>query len=357
MKILYIIYSLEVGGGVENVVNNFFSILNDNGIGCDFVLLSNKIGPKKLDAEKRGSKITKIDDFYEDIIKGNYNLYKILKHKRKLDYDAIHINLTCGSDILMVLAAYLAGYRNIITHAHTNRGHKIAFYIVKLIAYLLTKKQLACSKEAANLYYFSSKKNVIIPNFFDIEKFVYNKEKRERIRELYKLENKKVIGMVGRLEKIKNHKFGLEVMKRVSEYDQDVVMLIIGEGKLKEDIVKISKENDLDKKVIFINNTENITDMYNALDILLFPSLSEGLGLVLVEAQYTGLKCIASSNIPKITEISKNVDYLDIDKEDSVEKWAKKVLEFDNLNNRYNNITKDTFDRKKYIEDVINLYK
>ncbi|GKZ04398.1 glycosyl transferase [Paraclostridium bifermentans] len=323
MKILNIVYSLEPRGGVEVIISNLFYLLKEKNIDCNYILLSDIYEGNGKSIEESGSEITKIKEYYKHRFKGKYKLYKILK--QNLKYDAIHINLTCGSDILIVIISYIAGFRNITTHAHTNRGNRYLFLIVKSILYLLASNQVACSQQALDCFYFKKgKKNTILPNFFDVNRFKYNKNIREKIRRHYNIENKKVLGMVGRLENIKNHDFTLKVLKEVVKYESDIVLLIIGEGSLKEKLKSTMIEYGLQDNVIFLGNITTIECMYNAMDILLLPSISEGLGLVLVEAQYSGLKCIASNRVSRETNISKNIEYLEIENEKDIEKWAKK---------------------------------
>lgn len=355
MKVLNIVYSLELRGGVEVVNSNLFYILKRNGIDTNYILLSDIYEENSKKIESYGSKITKLKDYYQKKLKGNYKLYKILQ--KNLNHDAIHINLTCGSDILIVITSYLAGFRNIITHAHTNRGNKYAFLIVKTILYLLTSKQVACSKSASECFYFNKvKKNVIIPNFFDVDRFRYNKNIRENIRRKYNIENKKVIGMVGRLEHVKNHEFTLKVLKEVVKYESNIILLVIGEGSLKEKLKKLTKDYNLENNIIFLGNIIRVEEMYSAMDILLFPSISEGLGLVLVEAQYSGLKCIASDKVPKETKISSNVKYLDINEGKAVNKWAKEILKINNLYKRDVEITNKMFDYNYYSDNIKKIY-
>ena len=127
------------------------------------------------------------------------------------------------------------------------------------------------------------------------------------------IENKYVVGHVGRFNEQKNHRFLIDVFSKMISIREDAVLLLVGEGALKSDIQRSVKEKGISDKVIFTGQRSDANNLMQAMDIFAFPSLFEGLGMVLVEAQVAGLKVIASDSLPKEAQISKNIKFIESD--------------------------------------------
>ena len=170
------------------------------------------------------------------------------------------------------------------------------------------------------------KKGFIINNAFEQEKFSFNADKRKEIRTSLGIDEKTVIGHVGNMTPPKNHMFLLDVFCEYLKYNSDSVLLLVGTGYLKKEIIKKSNELGFGDRVIMIGLVDNVQDYLSAMDFFVFPSRFEGLGIAFVEAQINGLKCIVSKNVPQEANINgKNNAFLSIKRSPKI--WAKKLDE------------------------------
>ena len=144
------------------------------------------------------------------------------------------------------------------------------------------------------------------------------------------LDNKFVIGHVGSFTYPKNHKFILDIFNKIQKENENSILLLIGDGELKNKIIKKIKKLGLEEKVILTGNIVNVNDYMSIMDVFLFPSFNEGLGMVIIEAQVNGLKCFVSENLPKEIELHNNLINR-ISLKQSSKEWAKIIMD----NKRY----------------------
>ena len=147
------------------------------------------------------------------------------------------------------------------------------------------------------------------------------------MREELGIEGKKVIGHVGRFNPQKNHEFLIDIFNEVYKKDNNTVLLLVGDGYLKEKIEDKVKKLGLEDSVRFLGVREDIPELLQAMDLFLFPSLFEGLPVVLVEAQAAGLKCVTSTGVTKETDITNSLEFYDLN--ETPEKWAEKIINLD----------------------------
>lgn len=113
-----------------------------------------------------------------------------------------------------------------------------------------------------------------------------------------------VVGHVGRLHEQKNHSFLLEIAVEIIKREPRMHLLLVGEGPLRSMLEEKVIEMDLSKQTLLIGSRSDVSRlMRGAIDVFLFPSLHEGLGLVLIEAQASGLSCVLSDVVPKEADV------------------------------------------------------
>lgn len=187
----------------------------------------------------------------------------------------------------------------------------------------------ACSKEAGVWLFgkkiLKSENYFILKNAVDSEKFDFSNETRIEYRKKLSLLDNFVIGHVGRFHPQKNHEFLIEVFYEAYKLNPSTRLMLVGDGPLKEYIKdKADKLGVLDK-ILFIGSTPHVAELMQAMDAFVFPSLYEGLGIVIIEAQATGLMCIAADTIPSDTDISGKIRFLPLNNSSS--HWAKQVID------------------------------
>lgn len=322
-------------GGQSTIVLNFGMMVDNKKVIFDYYV--DKISDEKYIEiiEKKGGKIF-VSKFSKKKlflirIKKFFEINKIIKN-----YEIIHINTdNAFSPFVIGILGKINGVKKIIIHSHstgTNRkkGKALLQNILKLFLPLIGNKFLSCSKQAAEWLYPQKYQNKvkIINNGINTEKYKFNLEKRNYLRKGMSLENKFILGHVGRFSYPKNHEFLIEIFNEIQKVEKESVLLLIGNGELEQKIKKQVKKLKLEDKVIFLGTTDKVEDYLQIMDVFVFPSRFEGLGLVAIEAQATALKVIASDRIPLEAKLSDYLEYVPLNK--SSKEWAEKILEYKN---------------------------
>ena len=187
---------------------------------------------------------------------------------------------------------------------------------------------MGCSKQA-NIWLFGKKiansnKCFILNNGIEVEQFSFDENIRKEYRDKLNVKDDEIlIGHVGRFSPEKNHKFILKCFSEIYSINSKYKLILIGEGKEKEKLLRKYSNKPFMRNVIFTGIVKNVNDYMQAMDIFILPSVFEGLGMVLIEAQASGLPCIASLGIPNEVNISKNVKFCKLKKE----KWIKIIMD------------------------------
>ncbi|MFA0322568.1 glycosyltransferase, partial [Vibrio sp. 10N.222.55.A3] len=187
----------------------------------------------------------------------------------------------------------------------------------------LVTERFACSKLAGDWMFNDSFK--VINNAIDVNKFKFNLQDREQIRKEFGIHGKFVIGHIGRFVEQKNHEFLVNIFHEVAKLDNDAVLLLIGEGPLQSKIRSKVEIEGLSEKIIFADSRKDIPNLLSAMDVMVLPSNFEGLGIVLVEAQASGIKAITSKDVvPLEAKTTDLLEYLPLGA--PVQLWADKIL-------------------------------
>ena len=133
-----------------------------------------------------------------------------------------------------------------------------------------------------------------------------------------------VIGHIGRFDRQKNHERLLKIFLSVFTLDKNARLLLVGDGALLDSVKILAQEMQIEHAVIFAGEQENVSIWYQAMDVLVMPSRFEGVPLVSIEAQASGLPCVFSKAIPQSAGFGANVRFLDLEQSD--EDWRKAIL-------------------------------
>ena len=163
-----------------------------------------------------------------------------------------------------------------------------------------------------------------------------------------------VIGNVGRLHEQKNHELILKVFRKVKEVISDSKLILIGSGELEQTIRNRIEEYGLAADVLMLSNRDDIPELMAAMDVFLFPSLWEGFGNVLIEAQCMGLPCVISQVIPNDVIISNGVRVCDLDS--SIDEWSKQVIECKDILVKTDEVIKKEFDIRNSVRKLESIY-
>lgn len=319
-----------VGGGVEAVVMNYYRNIDKKKIQFDFIFDDDSNDIPYDEIEKLGGKVILIPP-YQKVFKYHKELKRVLMSG---NYKIVHSHINTLS-VFSLFAAKKAGVPVRIAHSHSTTNKKEwKKNLLKLVLRPLSKKYathyFACS-DLAGRWQFGNKEydkgNIyVLNNAIDLDKFKYDKELRNKKRKELKLkEDALVIGHIGRFVPVKNHEFIIDVFNEVHKENKNAVLLLVGQGPLMDEIKEKVKELKLTKNVKFLGQRSDVNELYQAFDLFLFPSLYEGLGMVAIEAQTSGLQCIASTEVPSIAKVTDNLEFLELD--DTIEMWKNVILE------------------------------
>ena len=337
IRILHIIGGLNLGGA-ENFLMNVYRNIDRTKIQFDFLV--NRGGAFEDEIKELGGKI-----FYIPALqKAGPIIYKKKLHEFFRDhkeYVIVHSHLNQVSGVILEVAKK-EKIPVRIAHSH-NSSNSSNNPIERLYKnYLNTKINknattfFACSELAAEwLFKEKASEAIIIKNAIEIERFEFNEEKRKIIRKELNIDkNDIVIGHVGRFNKQKNHKFLIELFYEYQKKVQNSKLLLVGDGVLRKEIEEQIFRLKLNDKVILVGNHKNVEDYYNAMDLFVFPSLYEGLGMVLIEAQINGLRCLTTKDfVPNSANVTGEVKYIDLK---NINEW---ILNLENINRlRYKKI-------------------
>ena len=327
LNILYVNGGLMDRGGISSVMMNYYLHFTDKKIKIDFVGHGYGNGERDKEIIKNGDKVFNIPPKSKNIFLNYIKLKKIMKSGK---YDIVHSHADSGNAYILKIAKK-CGIPIRISHSH-NTNYTINNKI-RILWNEIQKKEIkkyatdlwACSSEAARWLYGSKEKNVkIIHNAIETKKFCFSQLKREGIRKKYNIKDDFVIGIVGRLDYQKNHDFILKVMKEYLIKDNEAKLMIVGDGKLRESLKKKIEELGIKKNIIFVGQVQNVFDFYNAFDVLVMPSLFEGLPVSAIEAQASGLSCLISNKVTREVDLGYNLKYLDITK---IKPWVEELNE------------------------------
>ena len=318
-----------LGGGVESVVMNYYRNIDKSKIQFDFICDSDSTNIPYDEIEKLGGKVILIPP-YQKIFKYMRVLKKVLKEN---NYKIVHSHLNALS-VFPLYVAKKAGVPIRIAHSHST-SNKIEWKkdlikrSLKIFSKCFATDYFACTEHAGKWLFGKKCMNnglvYLLNNAIDLDKYKYNENIRKKVRKDLTIDdNCFVIGHIGRFVKQKNHDFLIDVFNNVHQKNKETILLLIGQGPLENNIRQKVERLNLNQSVMFLNQRDDVNQLYQAMDLFLFPSLYEGLGMVLVEAQCSGLCCIASSEVPNITKINENVEFIDLD--DSINVWTNKII-------------------------------
>lgn len=323
------LFTIMDRGGAETMVMNYYRHIDRNRIQFDFIVHRDKKGAYDDEIKELGGRI-----FHFPPIRPwsahtyRKQIYAFLKSHP--EYKIIHSNMSeLGYDAFKEAAKLHVPV--LINHAHlAPHGVDIKSpfrWYMKTNMRHYTTHMFTCSQAAGDWLY--GKKNrpyfIQMNNAIDTDLFKYNETVRKEVRhELNIGYNQLVIGHVGRFDLQKNHQFIIDIFHELHNMNKESVLILVGTGKLIDQIKEKVKELHLEDSVMFLGVRSDVNRLMQAFDAFLFPSLFEGLPVTLVEAQAAGLPILMSDAIPKDCIITNQIKSLSLDL--SAQEWALSLL-------------------------------
>lgn len=319
-----------LGGGIEAVVISEYLAMDKSKIQFDFICDEDSTNIPYDLIEKNGGRVIIIPP-YQKAFKYHKELKKVLKEN---NYKIVHSHISTMS-VFSLFAAKCAGVPVRIAHSHstTNKKEKkknLMKQVLRPFSKVFATNYMCCS-ELAGRWLFGDKEydkgNVyLLNNAIDLDKFKYDEKVRKKKRkELGIKDDTLVIGHLGRFVAQKNHTFLIDIFNELHKKNENSVLLLAGQGPLMEDIKNKVKELNLDDSVKFLGQRNDANELYQAFDVFLLPSLYEGLPVVGVEAQASGLLCYLSDDMTKETKVLDITKFMSLN--NTPKEWADNILD------------------------------
>ena len=334
-RILNILPEID-GGGVGAVVYNYVKAMPLNDFEVDLIVFDT--GSKQLWSEELinlGIRIYYITPRTVNIKKHFKEVNKIIKNGK---YDIVHAHMSEWASVYCYIAL-INDVRIRIGHSHIagslySAKKRVVLKVINQIFKKSCNYYFSCGKNAGEYLWglraINENKVYIMNNAVSKERFGFNEEIRNKLKYKNNLENKLVFGSVGRFNEQKNHMFLIEVFKRINEIIPNSRLILIGDGELKEKIIEKIKKENLEEKVSMVGKRKDVNEWLNVFDLLLLPSLYEGLPVIGIESQMNGLPLLVSEGVTQEINILDTSYRLSLD--DNIEKWAAKSIELAGLN-------------------------
>lgn len=340
-------------GGVSSFLYNVYTHIDRDKVQFDFLTPEETTyGIHRAEIEAMGGRILQFGITGSAPVK-KLRLYARLKaFLRENDYSIVQIN--SGNfffDLAAVLAARRAGTKHRVVHSHsieaagTGRAKALA---IRALRPLLTRSAtacLACSTPAGQFMFADNPpggKVRVVHNGIDVARFDCDAEARARLRREYGLDGCFAVGQVGRFSDEKNQAFTLPVFAELAKRRPDARLVLVGAGPLEARTRAEAERLGIADRVLFLGQRADVHALYQMLDVLAFPSKFEGFGMVLVEAQISGLPCVASDRVPRETDVTGLVTYLPIGADD-MGAWVARLDE----------IAAEAAPRRSYAQEVL----
>lgn len=324
--------NLRNGNGIASCMMNYYDGLLSAGYQVDFILLNDVPSQHMEYVKSHGGNI-----YIYPLNTGKPNKRNYLFVKKVLkngNYHIIHNNLTGFNGTSFLREAKIAGIKNRIHHSHnplesSSIKSRVRSFIYDPMCARLSTCGLACSSLAGNDV-FGTKKYIILPNAIYPDLYSYDEDYRNTFRNQYQLENKFVIGTICRQAEQKNPYFIIDVFEEILKKNKEAHLIWVGSGPLMDSIKNYIDNKGLTKNILLLGARTDANKIYSAMDVFFLPSFFEGLGLVFIEAQVSGLQCFASDRVPRDTAVTKNIKYISLKK--NAEYWAKMILTSKTIN-------------------------
>lgn len=349
-------------GGAETMCMNLYRNIDRNKVQFDFLVYHKEKGVYEEEISSLGGRIYRISH--------PMNIRQHIKDAREFfnnhrEYRIVHNHMQSNGCIIC-REAKRAGIKTIIYHSHSAKVPMITKspmltlrrarnFWLNSIAIRNSNYFFACGESAAEA--LPTHLNVtIIRNAISIDQFKYDYRTRCKIREEFNCSNKLVVGHVGRFDRNKNQVFAIKVYKKVLEKKPNSELWLIGDGVFKDRIVDKIKEEGLQKSVRLLGVRTDVSELLQAMDVFIFPSIAEGLPVSCIEAQTAGLQCVFSNGFDTNTVVTDNCRVLSLT--DPLEKWANVVIDLGQIErtDTSDNVRRAGYDIKETSKFMENFY-
>lgn len=343
-KVLQLIHGFTMGGA-ETLVKEYCLKLDKEKYEISVLCFYRYHTPYEKMLEDAGIQITYINDIRERMGKTGIRQIRVLlelirryffikNHIKRESPDILHTHLAVNSYVLFANPKKSTKIFHTVHNEPTvlwdkRKSRRIDLWAVRKLIKKYPMRFITLHEEMCREVndMFGVRDSLVLNNGIDFTRFEKATEK-EQIRKREGIPvDAYVVGHVGRFNHQKNHKFLVEVFSKIKAQKEEAYLLLVGNGSLQTETEMMLKRMGLEESYKILSNRTDIPDLMNAMDVFVFPSKFEGLGIVLIEAQKMGVKCIVSDRVPRAATVSNLVKTLNLNL--PPEKWAEETINFD----------------------------
>lgn len=322
MKRIVHIVGAMYPGGLENFIMNIYRNLNRDEVQFDVIVHSFRDGDYCDEIRRLGGNVYLAPRKSKHPIKNFFEIKRIIK-ENNIKVAVRHSDSSFS--VLDLLAAKLGGAERLIYQSHSsNTKHVWIHKFFRNFMGSIPTDRFACSDNAGKWMYGNLDYKVV-KNAIDIDRYLFDSEKREKVRKKWNMEDKVVYSHVGIYMPAKNHKFLIEFFSYIVKKQPNAMLILIGEGELRSEMEAQILSLGIGDNVILTGVRYDVDELLQMTDVFLFPSIYEGLPLSIIEAQSAGLKCLISDVITREVIVTDLVTQMSLN--ESAEKWADKAIE------------------------------
>ena len=323
IRVLHVLQRMGAGG-TQAFLMNLYRNIDRSKVQFDFLVEYSEKQFYDDEIEALGGHI------YRATFREDKNLPKFLKYLRAFfadhrEYAIVHCHAyTVGYFVLK--EAERAGVTVRIAHSHSNNMSGVTKplkFVMRSLFPLHANEFMACSEEAGR-FLFGSRNFTVVKNAIDVDKYTFDGDVRAEVRGELGQGGSLVIGNVGRLHHQKNQSFLMDVFNEVASITPDVRLLLVGNGPLREELLDKASELGISNKMTLLSDRRDMDRLYQAMDVFVLPSLYEGLGIVAIEAQSSGLPTICSDGVAEDANVSPLFGRMSL--QDSPKSWAEAIV-------------------------------
>lgn len=288
-----------VGGGVEQVVMNYYRHIDRDRVQFDFLVDRDSTDVPKSEIEKLGGRVFPIPP-YQDLYRYSRELHELFAREQ---WQIVHSHINTLSVFPLRVAAR-AGVPVRIAHSHATMGRgELKRNLMKLALRPFAKRyptnMAACSTHAGNWLFGKGVSFTVIPNAIELDRYRFNESARAEVRSSWGVGSDcRVVGTVGRMETVKNQSFLIDAFKCLHDTHPNSILVIAGSGSLRSLLECRARDLGIADCVVFPGQVRDVNLLYQGMDVFALPSLYEGFGMALLEAEVSGVPCVVSEHVP-----------------------------------------------------------
>ena len=355
IRILHMIGSLGIG------VMNIYRKIDKNKIQFDFIIDHQNLNYYVPEIESLGGKVYYFPSFVGKNIKEIIFVWNDF-FKEHPEYKILHSHVRSYASLYLPIAK-MNGLITII-HSHSNsNGSGFKAVCKNILQYPLRYEAdyfMACSRDAGEWLFgkkiCQTEKFQIVKNAIDTKKYTFCEENRIVLRNEFGIKDEFVLGFLARVTEAKNPLFVIEIMKYLLVENPNAILLFVGDGELLDITKKKVKEYSIEDNVIFTGERSDVGKLLSAMDYYVLPSIWEGLGMSLIEAQASGIRCICSNAIQNEAIVTNLVKKCAL--ESGAKVWAETIIKTKNKerSNEYQHIKNSGYDIEDNVKILMNFY-